>query len=241
MGDRFDKSLESGVRRVLSGTRLILSLIVALVLALGIHVRTASGEEVAPPVKDKAAALEEPKEEVPAEIAPFRLLHIEARTVDVLFHGVIRNPFTRTADVRLFWGRDVRSSYVGVGETYHGYKVYPLETRFEEVREPGQPPAKKNRYFVTLKKEGENPIVLEHGKTAKITERVATVEAREGEWLVLHRDWRLNLDENFFEVFDGCVVREREGGKRKFTVSRVGDETVTLEGKDKHVLRVSSE
>jgi hypothetical protein len=205
------------------------------------HVRTARGEEVAPPVKDKAAALEEPKEQVPAEIAPFRLLHIEARTVDVLFRGWATNPFTRRVDVKFVWGPSPRSDVIPVGETYRGYRVYPFETRIVEVREPGQPPVKKNRYFVTLKKEGENPIVLEHGKTAKITERVATLEAGEGEWLVLHRNWRVNLDENFFEVFDGCVIAERGGDKRKFTVTRVGDQTVTLEGKDKRVLRVSSE
>jgi hypothetical protein len=241
MGDRFDKSLESGVRRLPFGTRLILSLVVALLLAFGIHVRTATGEEVAPPVKDKAVALEEPKEEVPAEIAPFGVLHIEARTVDVLFKGFVRNPFTRRVDVKFIWGTGARTDYVAVGESYRGYKVYPFESRVEEVKEPGQPPAKKKRFFLTLKKEEENPIVIEAFKTAQITERVATLEAGEGQWLVLHRNERFNLDEDFFEVFDGCVIAERGGDKRKFTVTRVGDKTVVLDGKDRRLLRVSSE
>jgi hypothetical protein len=130
---------------------------------------------------------------------------------------------------------------VPFGETFHGDTVYPLEKRIVEVvRERGSPPQQEERYSVTLKKEGEDAVVIKKGKTALVTERIATIEGKEGKWRVSHRDEPLSSEEKVFEVLDGCVISE-VGSRRKFTVTDVEDETVTLEKENKHALRVSSE
>jgi len=191
-------------------------------------------------VEPRAVTLEEEREYLlPDDATPFKLQEIVQRPVDVLFRGFVDNPFTVPYDITLVWGGGRKSHYVPLGQTFHGYRVYPLEKR--TVEEPGAPGGKRDRYFITLKKEREHPVVIEMGKTVRITDRIATLEVKEGKWRVTHRDEKLSSGEKVFEVFDGCIIRQIEGERREFTITRLADNTVTLKERISHVLRVSSE
>jgi hypothetical protein len=164
----------------------------------------------------------------PADIIPFKVLRIVNRPVDVLFKGFVENPFKALYEPKFNWGRNNETDFVILGESFHSYKVYPLEKKIVEVEQPGSPPRKEERYFITLKKPGEDPVVIEKARTVRINERVAALEAKEGKWLVQHRDDRLSAGEKTFEVFDGCVIREMGGEARSFTIASVTDNAVRL-------------
>ncbi len=161
----------------------------------------------------------------------FKVVRIVQKKVDVLFKGFFENPFKLSPEPKFNWGRGSGTEYVTLGESIHGYTVYPLEKCVVEVEEPGKPGRKEERWFITLRKLGEDPVVIEMEKTAPVTERIATLEALRGKWIVQHRDDRLNVGAKVFEVFDGCMIREIEGERKTFTVVSVKDEEVVLQNR----------
>ena len=192
-------------------------------------------------VESGAVVLEEQRRYVlPGTTTPFKLQQVSVRHVDVLFKGVVENPFKLRLDVKFIWGRGSQTEYLQVGESLHGYMAYPLEIRTVEVEKPGEPPREEKRRFITLRRAGTDPIIIEMWKTAPVTERIATLEAAKGTWHVFHRGERLSEGEKIFEVFEGCVIREIEGDRRVFKIARINDERVTLEGACEHVLKLPS-
>jgi hypothetical protein len=173
---------------------------------------------------------------------PFNVLGVVRRQVDVLFKGLVENPFKlQKYEPKFLWGEGGNTHYVPVGESLHGYTVCPPEKRMIELEDPGQPPRRVERYFITLKKQGEDPIAIEIWKTARVTERIAILQATDGKWTVYYRDEKLSEDKKVFEVFDDCdIIAKGEGGWRKFKVARVSDKTVTLEGTYEYLLELPS-
>lgn len=192
-------------------------------------------------IESGAVVLEEQRRYIlPGTTTPLTLRQVSVRHVDVLFKGVVENPFKLRLDVKFNWGRGSQTEYLQVGESLHGYMAYPLEIRSIEVEEPGQPPREEKRRFITLRRPGTDPITIEMGKTAPVTERIATLEAAEKTWRVFHRGHKLSEGEKVFEVFEGCVIGEIEGDRRAFKVTRINDERVILEGANEHVLKLPS-
>jgi hypothetical protein len=165
---------------------------------------------------------EKPKEPLPKGI-PFRVTEIARKPVDILFKGFSENPFKFRLDLQINWGANTQTSFVPLGETFHGYRLYPLEVREVEINEPGLPVHKAQRRFLTIRKPGEEPLVVEEKKTVRENEAYANLDGGEGRWDVTHRGEKIVSGESRFEVYAQYQLTEVKGEGRQFEVLAVKD------------------
>ncbi len=166
------------------------------------------------------------EEEQPAELPegiPFRVLDIGRKPVDILFKGFTENPFKFRLDLQINWGANTQTSFIPLGETFHGYRLYPLEVREVMVNEPGLPPRKVKRRFLTIKKPGEEPLVVEEKKTVRENEAYAVLDAGQGRWNIKHRDETVATRESYFEIYAQYQLTEVGGDNRQYEVLSVND------------------
>lgn len=160
---------------------------------------------------------------------PFRLLRIAIKPVWVQLRGFVENPFVGLRDLGVVWG-DAESTYVPTRGAYHDYRL-DLEKQVVEIEEPGLPPRKEERYFLTLKKPGEEAVVVERGKITRLMEHMATLEVKEGKWWLRRCGEYLTAGKKVFNVYGGDILSETDGGGvRKFKISEVKDKEVVLQG-----------
>jgi hypothetical protein len=187
--------------------------------------------EVVPPVK--------PPGETSEEGAPFKLTKTGRKPVEILFKGFAENPFKLRYDLQINWGKG-ETTFVPLGETFRGYRLYPLEKRVVEVNPPGLRPRKEERYFLTIQKPGESPLIVERGQTVRENEAYAILDTAAGNWKVKHRGELLTAGDRYVEVYGGYVLEEIGGKGRKFEVFLVKDNEVVLRDGDKEfTLKVS--
>jgi hypothetical protein len=176
------------------------------------------GEVVVPP---------EPPVEEPEKGVPFKLAKIGRKPVDILFKGFSENPFKLRYDIQINWGAG-QTTFVPLGETFHGYRLYPLEVKTVEVKEPGLPPRKDERYFLTIKKPGEDALVVERGKTVHENEAFAILNPLRGRWKVSHRGELVDSGDAQLEVYGGYVLEETGGKGRKYEIVIVRDREIVV-------------
>ena len=190
---------------------------------------------------DSDEALYEEFPRASAGPVPFEVLVVRWRQVDLLFKGFFERPFGQQPQLMSFWDDGRTTHFVAIGESLHGYVVCLPEKRFVEIQYPGRPPRTVERLFITLKKDGADPIVIEQGRTERVTERIAILRVTDGNWTVQYRNEKLSEDKDIFDLFEGCdIIAKGEGAWRRFRVTHVSDETVTLEESYKHVLELIS-
>ncbi len=162
------------------------------------------------------------------EGVPFRVLSIARIPVDIYFMGFIRNPWRNNEiDLQINWGKGTKTSIVPLGETFHGYRLYPLERKVEMVNRPGLPAGEEERVFLTITKAGEEPFVVESRKTVQERELVATLDPAEGRWRTTHRDVRTEA-EGAFDVYADYIVDEIGGKRRQYRVLEVTEIQVVV-------------
>jgi hypothetical protein len=165
---------------------------------------------------------EKPKEPLPKGV-PFRVLEITRKPVDILFKGFVENPFKLRFDLQMHWGMGTKMSIVPLGEMFRGYGLYPLEKKVVEVNDPKMGPRKEDRYFLTIQKPGEEPLIVERGKIVREREARAVFDAGQGRWDITHRDEKIASAESYFEVYAQYQLAEIGGEARKFEVLAVKD------------------
>jgi len=158
---------------------------------------------------------------------PFKIVEINRRPVDILFMGFSENPFKLRYDLQINWGGG-HTTFVPLGESFHGYRLYPLDKRLVEINEPGLPARKEERYFLTIKKPGEDPLIVERGKTVRENEAYAILDVGSARWRIRHRGKLIDSGDSYFEVYGGYVLEEIGGKGRKYEIAIVRDTEVVL-------------
>lgn len=165
---------------------------------------------------------EKPKEPLPKGI-PFRVTEISRKPVDILFKGFIENPFKLRYDLQMHWGMGTEMSIVPLGEMFRGYRLYPLDKKVVEVNDPKMGRHKEERYFLTIRKPGEEPLIVQRGKIVREREAYAILDGEESRWDVTHRGEKVVSDQSFFEVYAQYRLKEVGGQNREFEVLAVND------------------
>lgn len=174
---------------------------------------------------------DKPPKEAGEEGVPFKTTRIGRKPVDILFKGFAENPFKLRYDLQINWGKG-ETTFVPLGETFRGYRLFPLEKRLVEVNPSGTSPRKEERYFLTIQKPGESPLVVERGRTVRENEAYAILDTVTGNWKVKHRGELLTAGDRYVEVYAGYVLEEIGGQGRKFEVVLVRDNEVVLRSGD---------
>jgi hypothetical protein len=183
--------------------------------------------------EDENGDKEREEEPLPKGI-PFRVTEITRKAVDILFQGFMENPFKFRLDLQINWGANTKTSIVPLGDTFHGYRLYPLEERLVELDDPKMGKRTEKTHFLTIKKPGEEPLVVEKKKVVRENEAMAMLDAGQGRWDIYHRGEKVASDQGFFEVYAQFQLRELEGEKRVYDVVEVNDreKKVVFRGKD---------
>lgn len=168
----------------------------------------------------------------PDDQSPFKTIKTGRKPVDILFKGFAENPFKLRYDLQINWGKG-ETTFVPLGETFRGYRLYPLEKRIVEVHSSGTSPRKEERYFLTIQKPGESPLIVERGRTVRENEAYVILDTVTGNWKVTHRGEVLTAGDRFVEVYAGYVLEEIGGQERKFEVLVVTDGEVVLRSDDR--------
>ena len=178
--------------------------------------------------------VETPTEEPLPKGIPFRVLETTRKPVDILFKGFVENPFKLRLDLQINWGENTETSIVPLGETFRGYRLYPLEERVIELDDPKMGKRKEKTHFLTIKKPGEEPLIVEKGKVVREREAMGLVDAGQGRWDIVHRGEKVASDQNIFEVYAQFRLQEIGGEKRVYDVVEVNDreKKIVFRGKD---------
>lgn len=174
-----------------------------------------------------------PPEDLPKGI-PFRVTEITRKPVDILFKGFIENPFKLRFDLQMHWGMGTKMSIVPLGETFRGYRLYPLDKKEVEVNDPKMGRRTEDRYYLTIQKPGEEPLIVERGTIVREREAMGMLDAAQGRWDIYHRGEKVASDQSLFEVYAQFRLQELEGEKRVYDVVEVNDreKKVVFRGKD---------
>jgi hypothetical protein len=167
-------------------------------------------------------------EDLEEEGVPFKVVQIDRKPVDILFMGFIENPFKLRYDIQINWGKGEKTSIVPLGETFHGYRLYPLDKRIVQISELGLPPRHEERYFLTIKKPGEDPLVVERGETVRENEAFAILNPRGGMWKVRHRGELIDSGDGYLNVYGGYTLEEVGGKGRTYEITIVRDTEVVV-------------
>lgn len=182
----------------------------------------------------EVAVVEEPLEDPLPKGVPFRVLQITRKPVDILFKGIFENPFKLRLDLQINWGENTQTSFVPLGDSFRGYRLYPLEIKEVEINDPKMGKRIEKRRFLTIKKPGEEPLIVEEGKVVRENEAMGLVDAGQGSWDIFHRGEKVASDQSVFEVYAQFKLEEIGGQKRAYDVVEVNDreKKVVFRGKD---------
>jgi hypothetical protein len=162
---------------------------------------------------------------------PFRVVEITRKPVDILFFGWLRNPFTKRIDLQINWGTNTRTKMVPLGESFHGYKLWPLEARDVKVEQPT--PHTTKAFFLTIQKKDSQPIIAEKGKIVRENEAMALLDVRGGAWRATHRgDVVSPPGDTPIETYVQYKLEEIGGERRVYTVTEVKEKEIVLQAKD---------
>jgi len=176
--------------------------------------------------------------QLPIEGPPFRVADITRKEVDILFKGWARNPFIKNPagknqiDIQINWGENTRTKIVPLGESFHGYRLWPLELKEMTVERPGLPTTKEKVLFLTIQKKDSSPLVAEYRKTVRENEAMALLDVLEGKWKVTHRGETTANNEPTFEVYVQYRLQENGGQRRDYTVTEIKEKEIVLQAKD---------
>lgn len=154
---------------------------------------------------------------------PFRVTQITRKPVDILFKGIFENPFKLRLDLQINWGENTKTSIVPLGDSFRGYRLYPLEIKEVEIDDPKMGKRTEKTRYLTIKKPGEEPLIVEQGKVVRENEAMAMLDAGQGRWDIYHRNEKVASDQSYFEVYAQFQLRELEGKKRVYDVVEVND------------------
>jgi len=168
---------------------------------------------------------------------PLATLDIAFRPVNILFMGlmvppgkVLRNP-PQPGDciLQINWAGNTRTSMVPLGGFFQDYELYPLERGVETYKPPGiSLTVKRDTYFLTIKKKGEQPIRVAKKQTITEDLPVATIQA-EGNWQVRQGGNPVpGQSGTTFDVYRGDTIKEIGGQNREYEVLEVSQTQVRI-------------
>jgi len=173
---------------------------------------------------------------------PFKVVDIAFKPVDILFFGFIRMP-GRGLFLQINFANNTRTNMVPEGGFFQDYRLSSLVKKEKMVQPPGfSRPYKKDAHFITIQKEGGQPIEIERGQTVTESMPVATLQALAGKWQIRHGDKVVSTVESIFDVYAGDTVSEVGGQTKTFEIVRVEENRVRLkdrEGKEHDLPRGS--
>lgn len=156
-----------------------------------------------------------------------RIAEIGTEKVDILFTGFLvlpggdpEKPESEFWLISIFWETEKMAKRVPYGAAVHGFKLFPLE---KTVQKRWNPRLRKfqtfERWILTLSKDGKEVARLRRGDQIQIDEPYAVLEVKTGEdkW---EKTEKLFVDSKF------------KAGNQDLKVTGIGEDSVTIEGKD---------
>jgi hypothetical protein len=169
----------------------------------------------------------------PVEGVPFGVASIVFKPVDILFMGFFHNPITGKMDIQINFANNTRTNLIPEGGYFQDYRVYNFEREVVMVKPAGfGSPYPDDRFFVTIQKEGGEPIRVEKGKSVMEELPVATLQVASGQWQIKHGKKEIGRGQNVFDVYPGDTIIELEGGGRSFEVLDVKGTGIRLKDQD---------